>query len=246
MLRIAFLLLGMIALDAFLLGPVLAHFEVISSSLGLAICVSGSILGAIVFFVGIGVAAKNGPKSTYIAMLMGGIPFVFLLFSFYTSTRYPMINDVSTESIYPPIFVYAKTLPENADRDMSLSEEAKIAIAEHYSDLSPLPLLGEADELFMKISELAREEPGWAVERTTFDPKDSTIEGVATSMLFGFKDDFVIRVTTTEGGAVVDMRSRSRDGKGDMGANVKRIRAFMAKLPPLGETSSPKADEESP
>jgi len=39
-------------------------------------------------------------------------------------------------------------------------------------------------------------------------------------------DDISVRVRESGGGAVVDIRSKSRDGKGDMGANAARIRAF--------------------
>ena len=54
-----------------------------------------------------------------------------------------------------------------------------------------------------------------------------TIEAVATTYWFGFKDDIVIRVETTSEGSVVDLRSASRVGRGDLGANAVRIRTFI-------------------
>jgi len=57
------------------------------------------------------------------------------------------------------------------------------------------------------------------------------LEAVATSRLFGFQDDIVVRVRPEgEGGSRVDVRSKSRDGKGDRGVNAARIRSFMAEL----------------
>jgi uncharacterized protein (DUF1499 family) len=51
---------------------------------------------------------------------------------------------------------------------------------------------------------------------------------VATTFWFGFQDDIVIRVETTSAGSVVDLRSASRVGRGDLGANAARIGSFIA------------------
>lgn len=48
--------------------------------------------------------------------------------------------------------------------------------------------------------------------------------------MLGFKDDIVIRITPEERSARVDIRSLSRVGKSDVGANAKRIRRFLARL----------------
>ena len=62
-------------------------------------------------------------------------------------------------------------------------------------------------------------------------PEDGTIEAVATTPLFGFQDDVVLRVRPgLRDGSRVDIRSKSRDGRGDIGANAARIRAFVARL----------------
>jgi uncharacterized protein (DUF1499 family) len=37
-------------------------------------------------------------------------------------------------------------------------------------------------------------------------------------------------VRPADGGSVVDVRSKSRDGQGDLGANARRIRAFRTAL----------------
>ena len=52
------------------------------------------------------------------------------------------------------------------------------------------------------------------------------------ALWFGFRDDVVIRVRPEPGGGSrVDVRSVSRVGKGDVGTNAKRLRAFLARLP---------------
>jgi uncharacterized protein (DUF1499 family) len=53
---------------------------------------------------------------------------------------------------------------------------------------------------------------------------------VATTRLFKFKDDVTITITGEGAVSVVNVRSKSRIGKGDLGANARRIRAFQAEL----------------
>ena len=48
--------------------------------------------------------------------------------------------------------------------------------------------------------------------------------------IFGFEDDVAIRVRDVGGKSVIDMRSKSRDGRGDLGANAARIRAYVSAL----------------
>jgi uncharacterized protein (DUF1499 family) len=62
------------------------------------------------------------------------------------------------------------------------------------------------------------------------DPAAGTLEANETTRLFHFVDDVVVRVRPSDGGSVVDVRSKSRDGRGDMGVNAKRIRAFRDAL----------------
>ena len=63
------------------------------------------------------------------------------------------------------------------------------------------------------------------------------IEGTATSRWFGFKDDVVIRIRPgAKGGSLIDMRSKSRVGKSDIGANAARLRELRELiLDELGE-----------
>ena len=62
------------------------------------------------------------------------------------------------------------------------------------------------------------------------DPQAGRIEASQASFWFGFVDDIVIRVGAAGAGSRVDMRSLSRQGRGDLGVNAKRIRAYMAAL----------------
>ena len=56
------------------------------------------------------------------------------------------------------------------------------------------------------------------------------VPAVKTDATSSAQDDFVVEVRPQDGGSVVQMRSKSRDGKGDVGANAARIKAFFEKL----------------
>ena len=94
--------------------------------------------------------------------------------------------------------------------------------------MKPLVLPEPPDEAFARALRLAQERPGWEVGFVNGSGR--VFEGVATSRIFGFKDDFVVRVRPDGTGSLVDMRSKSRDGKGDLGANAERIRSFLKEL----------------
>ncbi len=64
----------------------------------------------------------------------------------------------------------------------------------------------------------------------TDDAATGRIEAVATSRLYGFKDDVVARVRAKDAGTQVDFRSVSRVGMSDLGANCKRITAIRSAL----------------
>lgn len=67
---------------------------------------------------------------------------------------------------------------------------------------------------------------GW--ELVTDDPEAGVIEATAETMWFGFKDDVLVRVQAREDGAtVIDVRSISRVGLSDIGANAKRVRNLL-------------------
>ena len=84
-----------------------------------------------------------------------------------------------------------------------------------------------ADEAFAR-ARAAAGAMGWEI--VAADPAAGRIEAVATTFWFGFKDDVSVRITPAEGASRIDIRSRSRVGRGDAGANARRIRAYLEEL----------------
>jgi len=60
--------------------------------------------------------------------------------------------------------------------------------------------------------------------------RDGIIEAVARTLIMGFRDDVVVRVSPQEGGARIDVRSASRIGLSDFGTNAARIRALLSDI----------------
>ena len=137
----------------------------------------------------------------------------------------------------PPVFVAALDHPHNAGRDLSYPhgdartpQEQAIA----YGDLRPIHVDLEARAAFAAALRVAQA-CGWNI--VARDEPALRIEATDTTRWFRFVDDVVIRIRPSDSGAVVDLRSTSRVGRGDMGANAARIRRFAASLSADGSTS---------
>ncbi len=136
----------------------------------------------------------------------------------------PPINDITTNVDDPPAFANASEVADFSGRDMSYPADFVEIVRSHYSDLRPVEVSrAPADAFAHAIATV--EELGWEIVHR--DPQAGTINARESSALFKFVDDVVIRIRADGGSSVIDLRSKSRDGKGDLGANANRIRAFV-------------------
>jgi uncharacterized protein (DUF1499 family) len=81
---------------------------------------------------------------------------------------------------------------------------------------------------FQLAEALARRQTGWSIGRVA--PGQGLFTAVAVTRLLRFRDDITVRVRPAAGGSRVDIRSRSRLGRDDLGANAARIRRFFRDL----------------
>jgi uncharacterized protein (DUF1499 family) len=220
--------IAIVAAAASVLGPIAAHFGVAPPLGGFFAFVIGGVVGLLDSVAGV-VACRRGAYRRGIAtILLGGIPALVLIAGLVGGLGKPAINDITTDLVEPPNLLYAQGQPGNLGRDMVYPEAFKDGVRSGYPDLKPLALPEPPDEAFARALRLAQERPGWEVGFVNGSGR--VFEGVATSRIFGFKDDFVVRVRPDGTGSLVDMRSKSRDGKGDLGANAERIRSFLKDL----------------
>ena len=140
----------------------------------------------------------------------------------------PPIHDITTDTEQPPQFV--AVLPLRADAPNPAEYEgAEMARqqVEAYPDIVTHRLPVPPDAAFTRALDAARE-MGWEI--VAAEPGEGRIEATDTTFWFGFKDDVVIRVAADGSGSKVDVRSVSRVGGSDVGANAKRIGDYLRRL----------------
>ena len=228
----ATLWLGGLAVLVFAAGPFAAYANIVRPIVGFALFALGILLGLAGTVVGL-IALATAPAEMRGPVLRGLAPALFVvaiaLIAALPGRKYPRINDITTDTANPPKFVNAPMLPGNSGRDMSYPGESFARQQQAgYPNLGPARLDAPPDQAFARVRDAAHRMKGWQITRE--DATAHALEGIDTTSLFHFKDDFVIEVRPQDGGSAVQMRSKSRDGKGDIGANAKRIRAFFSRL----------------
>jgi hypothetical protein len=118
--------LGRLSILAVLLGPTLAHFEVVAPIVGFGIFLLGVLLAVLCLLLGL-IALAIGPAGTRGATGGGMLPAVLVIGAVLVGSgagqNPPRINDITTDTVNPPLFVHAQTLPENAGRDLAYPGE---------------------------------------------------------------------------------------------------------------------------
>jgi uncharacterized protein (DUF1499 family) len=142
--------------------------------------------------------------------------------------KVPPIHDISTDPDDPPAFKAVLARRGEASNPVEHGD-AEVAAAQRraYPDIQPL-MLGIPPTQAFAVALRAAHQMGWEI--VAQDAAAGRIEATATTLWFGFKDDIVVRIEPAEGGSRIDVRSVSRVGVGDVGANAKRVRAYLAKL----------------
>ena len=141
---------------------------------------------------------------------------------------YPSINDVTTTPEAPPAFVALAGPSANKGRDMGYPPGNMAVQRRAYGDLAPLALAKTPAAVFPAAAAAAKAMTRWTV--VSEDAAAARIEAVAVTLLMRYRDDIAIEVRATSGGCAVHVRSKSRLGRGDFGANAKRIRAYLSAL----------------
>ena len=172
---------------------------------------------------------------------LGGAVLIYYPLHFYAevaplpllhNTPLPRIHDITTDTQDPPQF--AATLAARTAEKGNPTLYGGLALARQqragYPDLAPLETGLPKSEAFRRALAAAEAMPRWTIVAS--DPEAGTIEGSARTLFMGFTDDFVIRVRPEAGGSRIDMRSESRQGGSDFGANAERIRSYMTALKP--------------
>ncbi len=149
----------------------------------------------------------------------------------------PAIHDISTNLADPPQFQALTLREDNLDnipddddmQGLSPSQRWTRLHQEAYPNVRSVRIEMKVADVVIKADRLAKER-GWELASSV--PEQGHLEATDTSSIFRFKDDVVLRVRPTQNGrgSIIDMRSVSRVGQSDLGANAKRVEAFLADL----------------
>lgn len=164
------------------------------------------------------------------------------------SADIPPIHDVATNVEDPPVYsermmaertaaganpvhpLTARLASIEAYQSPRFADQASRTVGElgreAYPQLQTLAVQADRASLFEALAEEARER-GWQIH--TSDPAAGRLEATAETFWFGFEDDVAVRVRAAPaaGTLLVDARSTSRVGLGDLGANAARLTDYL-------------------
>lgn len=173
-------------------------------------------------------AGRGGRGQALLATLVGVLILGVIGAAASPAGKVPQIHDITTDPDDPPRFDAATELPANREADMTYPGEAVAAQQRAaYPDLEPLVLPLPAARVF-DAAVRTMEDLGWEIVHR--DRRAGAIEAVERSTVFRFADDVVVRIRKQGASTRVDVRSRSRVGRSDLGVNAERIRRLLDAL----------------
>ena len=146
--------------------------------------------------------------------------------------QYPAIHDISTDLLDPPVFREAEAQRGPDANPLEIKTETLDLQRAAYPDLATLVTPLTIESVYERAL-LVAEDMGWDIYYQNLG--QGVIEAVDTTAIMAFKDDIVIRVRSNASGSLLDLRSVSRVGVSDLGANARRITEFLRRFEALAE-----------
>ena len=174
---------------------------------------------------------KSGTATlTYLAvsLLLTGVAVTTALYWQQRARSVPAIHDITTDLENPPEFYAIKRLRADAPNPAEYAgpETAELQ-NEAYPGIKPVVISDSLQNVMDEAVKVVKSRD-WKI--VAVNREVGRIEATETLPWFGFKDDIVIRFTQLSGGTLVDVRSKSRIGRSDVGVNAKRIDRFLNDL----------------
>ena len=198
-----------------------------AATLALGAAAGGLIAALLAGYAG----ARRNVRTGLIALIAGLVVAAPPVVMWNRVQQLPRIHDVTTDTDNPPAYVAVLPLRQGARNPVQYQASIAAEQKRGYPDIVPVVLPLPPAQAFAR-AEVAARAMGWDI--VAVSPQDLRIEATDTSLMFGFKDDVVIRVAAVAdvgtASSRIDVRSLSRVGGSDFGVNAKRIRAYLAKL----------------
>src|SRR5271169_2573672 len=180
----------------------------------------------VIWFEGVG-----GAKEAVTALFIGLALIAYPLYVGVKAYKLPAIYDITTDPIDPPRFeAIARLRPRDANpvtyAGLYTAEQQRAA----YSDIEPDLTTSSPQEAYDAVLKVVTKRKWHIVDARSPQvaaPREGRIEAIARTPILGFRDDVVVRVRGTADGTRIDVRSASRYGRHDLGANAARVRALI-------------------
>ena len=190
-----------------------------------------AIVAVVLALVGLAIPSRRTGATIamgLLAIIIGGTA-VYVPWSWkQTLDAHPYIHDITTDLDDPPVFVVVATVRGEGDHPVTYDgPEVGAQQREAYPELKPLIVSADAATVFAAAKKVV---DSMGMELVDASESDLRIEATETSPFYGFKDDIVVRIVALPDATRIDVRSKSRVGRSDIGQNAKRIKIYLAKL----------------
>lgn len=205
--------------------PALATFAAALVFAGVA------VLLALASFVVIWRNGLAGLGRALLGLVLGLALLAYPAYLGYQATKLPALADISTDPGSPPRFE-ALASARQASRTSLPANVAAERQRAAYPDITPLQL-SVSPRVAYEVALAVITKHKWPVANArapTAGRRDGVVEATARTTIMGFRDDVIVRVTPLGQGSRVDLRSASRFGTQDFGANAARARALLEEI----------------
>lgn len=202
-------------------------------------------VGVVALLVAFFIKPRKGVVIAAFALVIPALCFANLISTKNKVASLPFIHDVTTDTQDPPTFGaiimaerealdgvntvdYSGKRAPTPQKDENGEPVMKLVSAlqtQAYPEIRTLVLSESPDLAFVRAEQVARD-LGWEIKES--DSASGRIDATDTTFWYGFKDDVSIRLRPAQGdGTRIDVRSISRVGGSDIGANAARIKSFL-------------------
>lgn len=191
-----------------------------------------AVLCALASFIPIWRNGNSGLGRAVGGLVLGLLLLAYPAYLAYLGFTLPPINDITTDTVHPPQFgLLARLRP----RGTSAYPGAKTAALQEksYPDIVPLEEDVSPETAYRVALNIVRKRKWTIVDAQPPEPPrrpDGVIQAVARTLIMGFRDDVVVRISPEDSGARIDVRSASRYGVSDFGTNAARIRSLLSDI----------------
>jgi hypothetical protein len=192
-----------------------------------------AIIMALTAFAGIWRDGRRGAFAAARGLIVGLLVLAIPAIGAWKLVTLPRLVDISTDTDDPPQFERAQ-FDRGPDDEPIVDPGVEEISAQHdaYPDIVSRHYPVSTARVYQEAKAIA-DSAGWRVlEAREPSETDETgrIEAVATTLVFAFRQDVVIRIVPDGDGALVDMRSAARNAAHDLGSDADRIRDFFRSL----------------